>query len=97
MDGLTHRVGVLAAGNLDQAIKDWASSDKKLAKIIGLDDLLASIDAAIYSFVAANNFNAQFREAKDHDRKYPRKSEWEIRMVAKTFSLMAISESSTAD
>ncbi|EUC38463.1 hypothetical protein COCCADRAFT_32403 [Bipolaris zeicola 26-R-13] len=94
MDGLSYRVGMLAAGNLDQAITKWAVGHKKIAEIIDLDEeayqvdkasLLESMDTAVRSFVAANNFNAQFREAKAYDRKCPGKSANEIIMIAKTY------------
>ncbi|EUC48932.1 hypothetical protein COCMIDRAFT_2197 [Bipolaris oryzae ATCC 44560] len=96
VDGLGHKISILAAGNLNQAIKKWEANHKSLAKMLILDEeayqvdkasLLESMDAAVRSFVTANNFNAQFREAKTHDRKYPDKSRHEIIIMTKTYRM----------
>lgn len=97
--GLWRKIGCMATEHLDAAIKTWTDHHKlSVADIITLAEerykeskasLLKAMNDAVHSFVAANQFDAEFQAAKAYERKHPRGSEEavldSIRASAKEF------------
>lgn len=87
-------VGIVAA-QLDVAIEKWVESrGMSLAQMIALDEdayeeakksLLESMDSAVSSYVATNDFDAEFKAAKDYERMNPGRSGIECQAIDAVF------------